>query len=179
MHIGNPAAHHRGCREVAVPDLDPGGTDDPVELFARCSAALLEAVAEAVEPWIVECVASRLPVDLDDDARAGALAEAARVGAGARAETVAALGDLLALDVDAQTTNPMAVIRQAVVHVTAVLAAAGAVPVRRDPFAERAFPADIYDLSPANFDAVSPDLHDVGLMWGAAKAHLVLSRHNH
>lgn len=179
MHVEYVAAHCRCCHQVAVPEFAPSGAEDPAELFARCGAALLVAVGDAIAPWIIRCVKSRLPVDLDETSRTLALTEAAQVGTEARAETVEALRALLDLDVDAQSSNPMAVIRQAVVHVTAVLESAGAEPMRRDPFAERAFPADIYDLSPANFDEVSPDLHDVGLMWGAAKAHLVLSRHHH
>ena len=38
------------------------------------------------------------------------------------------------------------------------------------------FPDDVYDLAPATFDDVSPDLHDPGLRWGAAKAHVHLKR---
>ena len=47
---------------------------------------------------------------------------------------------------------------------------------RRDEFAERTFPDDVYDLSPASFADVDPALHEPGLMWGAAKAHVILHR---
>ncbi|MCU1372626.1 MAG: hypothetical protein JWO77_3820, partial [Ilumatobacteraceae bacterium] len=93
---------------------------------------------------------------------------AADVGARAR--------ELLALDVDAQPTGPLAVVRTAVRYPTEVLAAAGVSHVVRDEFAERAFPGDVYDLAPAAFADLDPALHDAGLVWGAAKAHVVLRR---
>ena len=84
---------------------------------------------------------------------------------------------LLSLDVDAQRTNPLSVVRSAVRYPTEVLRSAGVPPVRRDEFAERAFPDDIYDLSPASFADVDPSLHEPGVVWGAAKAHIHLTRH--
>ena len=83
---------------------------------------------------------------------------------------------LLAADVDAQRGNPLAVVRSLVRHPTDVLRAAGARPVPRDAFAERSFPDDVYDLSPAAFADVDPALHEPGLVWGAAKAHVHLAR---
>ena len=41
---------------------------------------------------------------------------------------------------------------------------------------ERAFPDDVYDLAPASFADVDPALHEPGLVWGAAKAHVHLAR---
>ncbi|MEO7555966.1 MAG: hypothetical protein ABIV94_05100, partial [Acidimicrobiales bacterium] len=67
-------------------------------------------------------------------------------------------------------------LRRAVRYPTAVLAAAGVPPVVRDAFAERAFPDDDYGLTPATFADVDPALHEPGLAWGAAKAHVHLSR---
>ena len=59
---------------------------------------------------------------------------------------------------------------------TAVLVDAQVPRPRRDEFAARNFPDDPYELGPATFDDVDPGLHDLGLRWGAAKAHLVLTR---
>ena len=58
----------------------------------------------------------------------------------------------------------------------AVLRAAGASPVPRDDFDVRNFPDDVYGLSPATFADVDPALHEPGLVWGAAKAHVHLAR---
>ena len=38
------------------------------------------------------------------------------------------------------------------------------------------FPDDPYDLTPGSFADVDPSLHEPGLVWGAAKAHVVLAR---
>jgi hypothetical protein len=102
----------------------------------------------------------------------------AAVSAGEQAlrDQGAAVAALLAADVDDQVTGPLAIIRTAVVHPTRVLSGAGVPEVERDEFAERAFPADIYDLAPASFADLDPDLHEPGLVWGAAKAHVVLRR---
>ncbi|HRE00718.1 MAG TPA: hypothetical protein PLV68_05430, partial [Ilumatobacteraceae bacterium] len=56
------------------------------------------------------------------------------------------------------------------------LAAHGVPPRQRDPFAERAFPADRYGLSPAAWSDVDESLHEPGLIWGAWKAKTVLAR---
>jgi hypothetical protein len=34
----------------------------------------------------------------------------------------------------------------------------------------------VYDLTPASFADVDPALHEPGLVWGAAKAHVHLAR---
>ncbi|MEZ5227993.1 MAG: hypothetical protein R2710_15365 [Acidimicrobiales bacterium] len=49
-------------------------------------------------------------------------------------------------------------------------------PADRDPFAVQTFPDDLYDLAPATFADIDEALHEPGLMWGAAKAHVHLSR---
>jgi hypothetical protein len=83
---------------------------------------------------------------------------------------------LLETDVDEQRTGPLAIVREAVVHPTGVLARAGVPPVVRDEHAERLFPDDAYDLTPGAFADLDPALHEPGLVWGAAKAHVVLAR---
>ena len=60
---------------------------------------------------------------------------------------------------------------------TRVLQDAGVPPVRRDRFAERAFPDDLYDLTPASLADVDPALTDLGISWGAAKAFEHKRRH--
>ena len=83
---------------------------------------------------------------------------------------------LLALDIDEQRTTPLSLLRGAVRYPTEVLRAAGVPRVVRDEAQERLFPDDDYDLAPASFADVSPDLADVGLAWGAAKAFTHLQR---
>jgi len=67
-------------------------------------------------------------------------------------------------------------VRSAVVFPTEVLRAAGVPPVDRDEAARTMFPDDDYDLTPASFAELDPALTEVGIVWGAAKAHVHLAR---
>jgi hypothetical protein len=152
--------------------VDPGDERQLVDAAER----LADAVDAALPVWVERCVEERLSqwfgaVDPErlDAARAA--------GDRARDEVGAAVRRLLGQDVDEQRTNPLTLLRRAVRYPTEVLQAAGVPPVRRDEFAERTFPDDIYDLAPASFDDVDPSLHEPGLVWGAAKAHIHLRRH--
>jgi hypothetical protein len=148
--------------------------DDAVRL-ARYADELADAIEEAVPGWVERCVRSVLAdqgiaVDPEIAQRTTVAARHAVADGGPRVRA------LLAADVDDQRGNPLAIVRSLVRHPTGVLRAAGARPVPRDPFAERSFPDDVYDLSPAAFADVDPALHEPGLVWGAAKAHVHLAR---
>ena len=147
--------------------------DDPddVERLAAFATALADAAEAALPAWVERAVVSRLDL-LTGTTRAAA----AEAGRRAVDEVGPRLRALLATDVDSQRANPLAVLRGAVRYPTEVLRAAGVAPVRRDPFAERAFPDDVYDLAPATWADVDPTLHERGIVWGAAKAHVVLAR---
>ena len=153
--------------------------DDPAdaEALARYAEALVEAAGEAIPRWVARSVAGTLAAqgavpadeqDIDEQVRTASEA-AARDG-------VARLRALLVTDVDEQAGTPLAVLRSLVAYPTAVLRRAGARPVARDEFRQRSFPDDPYDLSPASFADVDPALHEPGLVWGAAKAHVHLAR---
>jgi hypothetical protein len=141
----------------------------------RYATALAEGIERAVPAWIMGLVQAR--ADAWQPGLGAELREqAAAAGDAAAAEVVPKVRALLATDVDEQTANPLALLRASVVHATRALEAAGVPPVVRDEFAERAFPDDRYDLSPAAFLDIHPDLHELGLTWGAAKAHVILDR---
>ncbi len=59
---------------------------------------------------------------------------------------------------------------------TRILAARGIAPVERDRHARRIHPDDVYDLTPASFADFGPEVHELGITWGAAKAHLHLQQ---
>ena len=152
-----------------------GNPPSDEELLAAHAAVLADGIERALGPWVVRCVVERadawrpgLGQTLADAAAAAGREAASAVGPDVRA--------LLALDVDAQATGPLAVVRTAVRFPTQVLADAGVPHVVRDEFAERAFPADLYGLAPAAFSDLHPSLHEPGLVWGAAKAHVVMRR---
>jgi hypothetical protein len=143
--------------------------------LARYGAELAAGVVRALPAWVVRCVVER--AEAWQPGLGPSLVDAAEA-AGHRAalEQGAAVVALLATDVDEQTTGPLAIVRTAVVHPTGVLAGAGVPAVERDEFAERAFPGDVYDLAPASFADLDPELHEPGIVWGAAKAHVILRR---
>jgi hypothetical protein len=148
--------------------------DDAVKL-ARYADELAAAIEEALPGWVERSVRTVLAdqgIAVDPEIEQRTTVAARR----AVDEGVPRLRALLAADVDAQRGNPLAVVRSLVRHPTDVLRAAGARPVSRDSFAERSFPDDVYDLSPAAFADVDPALHEPGLVWGAAKAHVHLAR---
>lgn len=153
--------------------------DDPADVAALAdhAAALITALDATVAGWVQRVVAERWRSWRGEDLPAELLVAARQAGEDARAEVVPALRVLLATDVEQQRTNPLSVLRAAVRHPTAVLAAAGMPEVQRDAQAERFFPDDVYDLSPAAFADIDPSVHEPGLRWGAAKAHVVLRRH--
>jgi len=127
------------------------------------------AVARVVDAW-----EAAHPGVVD---RTAAAAAAAAAGRRARAEVARRLGELLSGGSDAQRTTPLAIVRAATVHPTAVLGALGVAPVVRDRFDEGRFPDDVYGLTPASLAAVDPALGPPALAWGAAKAAAHRARH--
>ena len=138
--------------------------------------ALADAIDAAIAGWVARSVEARWRAwkgtEADHDLRA--TAEAA--GERARADIGIALRALVDQDVDAQRVNPLAIVRRAVAYPTDVLRSTGMPPVVRDEFDERAFPEDVYGLTPATFADIDPALHEPGVVWGAAKAHAHLVR---
>jgi hypothetical protein len=169
------AATRIGC----VPDAPDNGhrSDDPGDAAALAgyASALADRIDEAIPRWIDRSVRAVL----DDQRIAVDDVITARIrdaGSGARDDGGPRVRALLATDIDAQAGTPLAVLRSLVPYATAVLASAGARPVARDEFSVRNFPDDVYDLTPASFADVDPALHEPGVVWGAAKAHVHLAR---
>lgn len=151
---------------VAVEDP---GTEDPAR-------ALADGIDRAMVPWVVRCVTSIMTAWLGE-CPPDVAAAAAGAGAEARAEVTPRVRALLHADIDEQRSTPLALVRAAVRFPTAVLAGAGCPEVERDDFAVRAFPADVYDLSPASLADLAEDLRDLGIVWGATKAFEHKRRH--
>ncbi|MGE3621934.1 MAG: hypothetical protein AB7L84_15880 [Acidimicrobiia bacterium] len=156
----------------------PVGPDDPDDAvaLARYAGALAAGVVAALPGWVERCVELRWRQWCGGDAGEELRAAARRAGRAAVAQVEPELRALLATDVDAQRANPLALVRGSVRHPTQVLRAAGVPPVERDEQAATLFPDDDYDLAPAAFADLDPALADLGLAWGAAKAHVVLAR---
>jgi hypothetical protein len=151
------------------------GDPDPDAALARLGAELATRVSAAVPAWVVRCVGTRLPPERADRARI--LDEAEECGRRAQSDVAGKLGALLSADVDAQHATPLEVFRAAVAYPTVVLRRAGVAPPRRDEFAEARFPDDPYALTPASLQAVDPDVGELAIAWGAAKAMAHRRRH--
>lgn len=145
-------------------------TDD--ERLAGYARDLADGVEAALPGWVAAAVARRLggaiPDELAERVAAAGLAAAEDVGGRVR--------ELLALDIDEQWTNPLTLIRTAIRFPNEILADVGAPPVARDEQSRRFHPEDVYDLTPAAFADLGAEVHDLGLSWGAAKAHVHLRR---
>jgi hypothetical protein len=160
---------------VSSPDPPVNSPDPPVKEYAD---ALADGIEDALPGWVEACVTRVTVAATGSPPDREVAASATAAGAMARQEVGPQVRALLAQDVDEQITTPLAIVRSAAVrYPTDVLRAAGLAAVARDAFAERAFPADIYDLSPASFADLSPDLVEVGMAWGAAKAFVHRRRH--
>ncbi len=143
--------------------------------FHRYGAELAELVAAALPGWVERSVAGVL-TEQGIEVTGAIRAEATASGAAARDDVGPRLRALLAADLDEQATGPLALLREAVRYPTEVLVAAGAQPVPRDDFDERAFPGDLYALAPAAFGDLDEALAEPGIRWGAAKAYVHLAR---
>ncbi len=151
----------------------PADVSGSVDDYAR---TLAEAIMVAIPGWVTGAV-ERVMASRSLAMTAEVTQAAAAAGSLAQAETGAAIRALLDADIDDQRSTPLTLLRQAVRYPTRVLQDAGVPPVARDRFAERAFPEDVYDLSPASLADVDPALTDLGISWGAAKAFEHKRRH--
>jgi hypothetical protein len=142
--------------------------EDPERALAEKADALADAIDAVIERWLVDLVVARA----GDGARPAAAAMAGEV----RSAVVPELRALLGTDIDQQATTPLALLRSAIDPATALLAEQGVPVADRDEFAERAFPGDVYGLSPAAFEDVDESLRSPGIEWGAAKAFVHLQR---
>lgn len=170
-----------------APDPNPGAgapdgggaaralAEDEAEL-ARHAAVLADGIEAALPGWVERSVARVLEAwsGTVDEGHEAVLADARTAGSEAAEVVGPKVRDLLALPPEEQWTNPLSLLRPAAAWPTAVLRAAGVPPVVRDQVAEAQLPDDDYDLAPTTFADLDPALHEPGLVWGAAKAHVFL-----
>ena len=160
--------------EVGSSETSAAASDD--HLLAQYATALADSVERALPAWVASSVArrlegapaARLPPDFERRVAAAGQAAADDVGGRVR--------ELLLLDIDEQWTNPLTLIRSAIRYPTELLRAVEAPAVPRDEQAQRFHPDDVYDLTPASFAELGEAVHENGLGWGAAKAHVHLRR---
>jgi hypothetical protein len=159
------------------PDANPSGPSaEDLAALARYAMALADGVEAGLPGWVVGTVRRVHLAQTGAAAPAEVLADAEQAGRAAAADIGPRVRALLATDIDEQSTNPLSIVRTATRYPTEVLQRAGVAPVDRDVTAQRQFPDDVYDVTPAFFADLDPELHEPGLVWGAAKAHVHLAR---
>lgn len=150
--------------------MDPNvQLDEPV--------ALLIAVATDVTPrWLHRIVAesaTRAGIDVAAEPCRTQLETAVATWS---AGLIDRLGELLAVDVDEQRTNPLSLFRSAIAGPTELLVS-WEVPTRKvDRFTTEHFPEDVFGLGPASWSDIDPALQEAGITWSAWKAMTVLRR---
>ena len=153
-----------------------GPSAEDLQRLSEYATDLADAIDAVLRPWIersvervyVQQLTRRPPQEVRD--------AAALAGAKAREEILPKVRELLALDIDEQRSGPLSLLRSAARFPTRVLLDAGVPVAVRDEFLQTQFPDDVYDLGPAAFADIDPSLHEPGLIWGAAKAHVHLAR---
>ena len=151
-----------------------GSTDDDAD-YGRIAGDLADALIEAIPPWLVRAALTRV-AESGIRATADGREQIRRAAATTATALEPRLREVLLADVDAGGGTPLALVRDSVSLVTAVLHDLGVAPSVRDEFARRRFPDDLYDLAPGSFADVDESLHEHGLAWGAARAHVHLRR---
>ena len=86
------------------------------------------------------------------------------------------LRDLLDTDVDDQRTNPLSIYRTGLGPATDLLRRHGVPEPAGDRFTIERLADDPYQLGPAAWTDIDPDLQTPGLVWGAWKAKTILDR---
>ncbi len=150
-----------------------------LEMLAETGAAIIAGVAREAPRWVIASVGRLLDAwgRAEDDVRDHAIGEASPAGERAARRVGARLELLLATDPGEQRATPLEIVRTLYIEPTEILVAAGVPAVVRDPFDERAWPDDRYDLAPRTLgDLGDPDLGPLHLAWGLAKASVLRAR---
>lgn len=156
-------------------DAALGPSQADLDALAGYATALGDGIAVAIGPWVersVITVCENSGILVTGNLRQKAVA----AGADATAAIAPKVQALLALDIDDQHMGPLELVRGVVRWPTEVLREAGVPQAHRDEAAKAMFPDDDYDLIPGSFRDIDPSLHEPGLVWGAAKAHVHLAR---
>lgn len=149
-------------------------TTDDLDIETVASA-LLDAVVEATPSWVKRSVGHIVASQglAVDDSHTDRVADA---GDRAQRYIETHLGELLRTDIDQQRSTPLTIVRDAARFPVEVLHAAGAREVHRIDVDRWAFPNDPFGVTPASLADMGPAVHEAGIAWGAAKAHVHLRR---
>lgn len=160
---------------------EPREDDDLDRMVVEIGSRLAELIIESLPSWVSGCVErvmggsdGELSSEVEKEEVLAAALEAGRWAADLLGEQIRFL---LASDVDEQRTTPLEIVRAAVVYPTAVLRVAGVKASGRDSFAVERFPDDDYGLTPSSLGELGPEIGELAMAWGAAKAMAHRRRH--
>jgi hypothetical protein len=160
-------------------DARPDAASAAEARLRAASDAILDGVTRTLPGWVernIERIADAWG-GLDPGARAALDARARGAAVDATVRVTGALRRLFLIDAHAQRSTPLEIVRSATREVTAALSGAGIPPVARSAFDERAFPDDLYGVTPATLgDLGDEDLAPLQLVWGLAKTEVLRAR---
>ena len=146
--------------------------------LSEAGAAIVAGVEVALPGWVEGRVAFIADAwdRLDPATRAALDVRASAAGADVAERVAEDLRTFFATPVAEQRTTPLEIVRTATRDVTVLLSEVGILPVERDAFDERAFPEDLYGVTPASLSDLDESLGPWQLAWGLAKARLLQER---
>ncbi len=144
------------------------GANDEAKFFEH-GQRLHRAIAGAIRPWLDAVTESRLP----DTAISAQLAETLD---GITTAVDRSIAELINADVEEPLSGPLERIRREVEPLNDALDRLGVPAPHRDVVDVQMRPADRHTLGPMTFRDLGENVHEAGITWGAAKAHLHLQR---
>lgn len=137
--------------------------------FLEHGQQLHRAVSGAIRPWLDALIESRV-------SGSSLTTELAETLDGITTAVDRSIAELINADVEKPLSGPLERIRREVEPLNDVLDRLGVSPPHRDPVDVQMRPGDRHALGPMTFRDLGDDVHEAGITWGAAKAHLHLQR---
>jgi hypothetical protein len=137
--------------------------------FFEHGERLHQAITGAIRPWLNAVIESRVP----DTAISAQLAETLD---GISTAVDRSIAELINADVQEPLSGPLERIRREVEPLNDALDHLGVPAPQRDAVDVQMRPADRHALGPMTFRDLGENVHEAGITWGAAKAHLHLQR---
>ncbi|MGI9606959.1 MAG: hypothetical protein ACR2P0_12540 [Acidimicrobiales bacterium] len=124
--------------------------------FREVGGELRAAILETLPAWIDDVMSEFLPADVDPDRTQAVRSQVLEAAA-------TSLGRMVSADLDEPVSGPLEQVRQAAGPLQSWVTEHHGVAV---------------EIGPMAFTDLSPDVHEFGIAWGAAKAYLHLQRRN-
>jgi hypothetical protein len=155
--------------------VEPNANSLSDDEFREIGLRYADGIDVALQRWLQMQLCMRL--EAAGLATDKSYAAAEQVAAEVSLDVASQVRELAALDIDAQATTPLAIVRTSLQAATDLLAELSVPRSQRDVDDIARFPADHYALTPASFADIDLELASLAVEWGAAKAWLHKQRH--